>query len=610
MRVRRLLVLLALLLSPLVPRAEAQRTWPQDSGGNPAPPCVVYDSVGNAINFCSPLHPLPVTIPTPLPVTIPTPVPVTIPTPVPVTLPTPPAGSTAFGGGFFTGLDRGVNISNFSTGDFLFLDELTVVGVGMGVSNVAVNVYRSVDGGVTFSIATVAPTGAAVIAVRNVVLTTNGLYVVGIAAVGAGVAVSRDLGVFQGQTGNGLPASASQQNTAVYKAVNTLLLTEDKNNSVCRSTAPASGLTLPAWVCAVPPTWTGASNSSSENAFNLAPSTGAGAPGGVWIGMDKASPAHIVRSTNDGTTFSALTTLALGTAGGASQLDRSVTCLRNTPATCLIGLQGNIYRSTDSGATWTLVASLTFSDLGKGLLDYGNGILVMVGSPFGSGTVPPGCPPTCANVPASVGLTLWARSNDAGATWFPSGGGWSTTSGSGEVQLRQVTTSPTSGRALLSWLTSSTAPGATVVGYLYGPTIPPGGVTVVGANGVASALLDHGEGVFAGPVQAGKLLNSQTTGAGTTAVTVTLTGVSGFRVHVYSLEARCNTAAATTTGVSMTDAATTVWSTGPSDVPAASVNYGRPWVPGYTAGDGASVVITLAACSAGTGTLIVQADQF
>lgn len=109
-------------------------------------------------------------------------------------------------------------------------------------------------------------------------------------------------------------------------------------------------------------------------------------------------------------------------------------------------------------------------------------------------------------------------------------------------------------------------------------------------------------------VQGTNLFNSQTTGAATTAVVVTIAAVVFSRVHVHAIEARCNTAAATS-GLTMTDGGTTVWSTVGTEVIAAT-NFVRKFDTAYTAATNSAVVITLAACTAGTGTLIVQADQW
>lgn len=110
------------------------------------------------------------------------------------------------------------------------------------------------------------------------------------------------------------------------------------------------------------------------------------------------------------------------------------------------------------------------------------------------------------------------------------------------------------------------------------------------------------------PVQSNALLNTQTTGAATTAVVVTIAAILNARAHIYSVEGRCNTAA-NTSSITITDGGTTIWSTAAAEVLAAT-NFVRNWSPGLTGASNSAMVITLAACAAGTGTLIVQADRY
>ena len=139
---------------------------------------------------------------------------------------------------------------------------------------------------------------------------------------------------------------------------------------------------------------------------------------------------------------------------------------------------------------------------------------------------------------------------------------------------------------------------------------------------VAVMLASSVSGVFAGnvtcgtgltscggtPVQSKSLFNTQTTGAATTAVTVTLAAITAGRSYIFAVEGRCNTAAATS-GLTITDGGTTIWSTVGTEVIAAT-NFVRNWSPALTSATNSAVVITLAACTAGTGTLIVQANQW
>jgi hypothetical protein len=110
------------------------------------------------------------------------------------------------------------------------------------------------------------------------------------------------------------------------------------------------------------------------------------------------------------------------------------------------------------------------------------------------------------------------------------------------------------------------------------------------------------------PSQGLTLTNSQTTGAATTAVTVTLAALTGARAHVYSVEARCNTASATS-DLTITDGGTTIFTSQAAQVTTVN-NYAKTWPVPLTGATNSQVVITWAACTAGTGTLIVQTDRY
>ena len=106
----------------------------------------------------------------------------------------------------------------------------------------------------------------------------------------------------------------------------------------------------------------------------------------------------------------------------------------------------------------------------------------------------------------------------------------------------------------------------------------------------------------------GTLFNTQTTNGAITAVVTTIAALANTRTHVYSVEARCGTAA-DTSGITITDGGTTIWTTGIAEVVFGS-NYKEKFNPGLTGATNSAIVITLATCTVGTGTLIVQADRF
>jgi len=108
------------------------------------------------------------------------------------------------------------------------------------------------------------------------------------------------------------------------------------------------------------------------------------------------------------------------------------------------------------------------------------------------------------------------------------------------------------------------------------------------------------------PVQIGTLLNSQNSSAANTALTLTLTGVAGRRIHLYQISAGCTGGASTTFTVA--DGATVIDS---GTVPANNMLVSQTWPVGLTASTGANMVLVVNACGAGNvGLLNVQADQF
>ncbi len=106
------------------------------------------------------------------------------------------------------------------------------------------------------------------------------------------------------------------------------------------------------------------------------------------------------------------------------------------------------------------------------------------------------------------------------------------------------------------------------------------------------------------PIQQGGILNDQTTGSANTAVTTTLTGVTGRAIHIQGVSARCS---AGTAGITIQADSTTVYSTGTGEIGTVTVD--KAWPVALTALPGKTMTVELSACGASnTGTLIVQAD--
>ena len=103
--------------------------------------------------------------------------------------------------------------------------------------------------------------------------------------------------------------------------------------------------------------------------------------------------------------------------------------------------------------------------------------------------------------------------------------------------------------------------------------------------------------------QAGTLLNSSDTSADDTAFVKTLTGVAGKSVHLYSVDAICDTG---TSSITVDDVTTEIFSLAVTNAQGRTT-----WNPPLTAGAGNNMVVTIATCgTSNAGTLIIQADQY
>lgn len=124
-------------------------------------------------------------------------------------------------------------------------------------------------------------------------------------------------------------------------------------------------------------------------------------------------------------------------------------------------------------------------------------------------------------------------------------------------------------------------------------------------NVYAQGFRDSSNQNFTFPGQAKTLLNSETTGAADTAVTATLAGATGERVHLRAIDARCS---AGTASVTVDDGATTIWSSAADEV--GTTRFRETWPVALTGDTGNTMTVTLSTCGAGnTGTLTVQADR-
>jgi hypothetical protein len=133
--------------------------------------------------------------------------------------------------------------------------------------------------------------------------------------------------------------------------------------------------------------------------------------------------------------------------------------------------------------------------------------------------------------------------------------------------------------------------------YLF---VPPGSQQGISANTVEPPSLT----VSANLVSS----NSEATSVANTAVTTSFAAVSGARVHLWSVSARCSAGTAQLT-VKDGVAGTTVWSTAATEVSTTTFRY--QWNPALSSAVGNGMDVTLSTCGvANTGTLDVQESQF
>ncbi|MGH7185482.1 MAG: WD40/YVTN/BNR-like repeat-containing protein, partial [Pseudomonadota bacterium] len=231
------------------------------------------------------------------------------------------------------------------------------------------------------------------------------------------------------------------------------------------------------------------------------------AGGTTWLLHNNSG--QIFRSINDGAAWSLVATL-----GGNG---RAIRCLATGYTTCLYTANdGNIYRSTDSGSTWTAVQNGV--GVTTGLCDYGGGISATM-----SGTPPSGF--------AAIALNTFA-SFTSGLGWFAGQTNGSHWDGTGVPALR--TLDCRNGRGIATY---STTGGGTNVFAVYNPLTQPGGVLQSSAGGYS----------IAAPIQAGIILNAApVTSAANTAAAVTLTGTAGSRICIRSITLFSSAAGAST----------------------------------------------------------------
>jgi hypothetical protein len=555
---RRLWFLFALLAAlTFCQSAEAQPvpTWKNDAQGRPAPPCFTLDPVTGISTPCPP--------PagggsTPASGT---------------TIITEGGQSTAFGNTWFTGgpLEASPNIGP----GCVFLSDTQVACAGQQAGSVTgIRVYQSTDGGVTLPLTfTTNSTPGNLNVTGQLVRTTAGPYYMGLTANGAfgnNPLRTVDLNVWTATSGitAAFPMDGTSRMAVGGPAGNTVLAFTTTTTRICRVVSPASGFT-----CVTPAAWGGPDGSNAI----------AYVTGNTWVAIDAGG--EIFRSTDDGVTWTAGVTLT-GTKSGIGAAN--VVC--PTATVCVANVGDSLFRSTDAGITWGAPVATGTTNL-NALLNFGGGNIMALGSNLNTITPQPGCLPNCQNNANEAIRTI-----DNGVTWVAASGPWLTIAGTGGNTHTAIARS--NGSAIVTHNRTENGPTNAGRNYGYTTTLPSG-----------LKVLSRGE-IPVIPIQGGTLSNSQTTGAVTTPVTVTLVGIAGFRYHLWSVSARCGAGADTAT-ITVAEGATTRYSSAFTQGALVTENaFDKTWPTGLTIADGANLVVTLGACTAGAGTLIIQADQF
>lgn len=541
------LFLAALLLGSLalIPSSEAQvyRAWPNDQLGRPAPPCMIVDPATGITTPCSATNPIPVAggggsgagqgV-------------------------TAGTSSTGFGKGWYpvsSAIASGRVVSVYQPGGLTVNTFRRVVGCGNCLA-----VATSTDGGVTFTEFNTSFVVGNEVTFLIRVPSTVPRYL-GYSANGAGSHIFSSTALLSGW--------ADSTTASVFLNNGIISFASNANGSTVLSSAGTGGGS-PTEVCRS--TNGGVSFPACVNAYAAVPAGDVFYAGGTnWLVFN--TNGQIARSTDDGLSWTNITTLAGGAGGGFHGL-----CLPSSaPAygVCLASSNGTVYRSTDNGLTWLSVLP-TGTAVG-GLCDYGGGSVGVWGNspPIGLGT---------------IGTNVWS-SQDFGANFYTGAIYGSTWNGVGTENFATFTCN-TTGRGFAGTFGT----GGTFL--FYNPLTQPGGVLQSSAGGynVSAAI------------QAGVILNSTVTSAANTAAVITLTNTSGSRICLRTLALFSSAASAVVT-LTVSDGATVVLNLGtPATAITPSLFQGTPLVCSQT---GNNLVVNIgAAGGAITTTTSAIADRY
>jgi hypothetical protein len=378
-------------------------------------------------------------------------------------------------------------------------------------------------------------------------------------------------------------ATIYQRGTTV---VGTWVRSADSTSRLCRSTD--SGIT---WTCA-------------GVAFDTLPLVnGKGMDSPTTLTWLRGAISGTQRSVDDGATWASVMAPVVGSTLQVVECVSATVCLYTDG-------QNHIYRSTDTGLTWALsfTAPGGINPNWSGFVDYGNGVVALV--------------------PAAITRNVWL-SRDYGATWAP------TFRLAGNTQRCIAPCQTTTAQGIGIWTAGGAVNTEKVV---YSPAIGVGTSVIVGTSGAALDIdaagmitVKQGTGngsnlwttyltdsvggpnriatpytIGTSPIEGPTLLNSQSVSAANTAITITLAGAAGTRVHLYAMAGYCSAGSAI---IQAMDGAAALWT-----APAGTVGtmpYTVTWPVGLTGTTGGTMTATLGSCGVGNvGTLSVQADRF
>ncbi len=589
---RLLLALVTVVLGLAGAELAGAQTWPRDVTGTPAAECAALDASGTP-QLCGPSNPLPVSGSGPL----------------------TGASSGAQSAGLNWFLSNPPDFNPFNVGasplavPFVsFLDDINLVA--FQANNNAVNQYRSANGGQSWTLTGTSTSIFGAFFLEGTARLPSGTFVFmsGEISPNSPFWLSNDGFQFTRQTASGL---TGQPNHSLHLGSDGVTLLSAAsgagaaNDTVCRSTTSGTS-----WACATIGAITGYQGTGF---FQVLGSSGGGQSFGTqafespatntWlvVGRDTTTTEpFILRNTNNGASASWVQVFRDTGIAQNTALAGGIKCLTSQLCLAVAGTGQRIYRSTDGGATWSIIVTSGPSGANTdwiGVAGFNSTTAVII--PFGAG----GTGASEPNFYRTVDGGLTFTSTGAVATCARNTG---VAQGLGSIDVR-------SGRAVVISRYLAVTAGGPCAHY---SSLGTGSTAVAGPLGVPWGIDARGFGPVyqpdtltpftVAPAQGLNLFNSNTTGAANTAVTVTITAAPTQRAHVYRIEASCSVGTST---VTVTDGGTNIWATLAAEVGAA--RYRQQFTPAITSSTNSALVVTLATCGVGNaGTLIVHADQY